>query len=343
MYRLKSLFIFLSFVFASFFFSSCNNDLELIGDKIEVPIVYGAISVTDPFVFIRLERAFGDNVIAPAEIAKNPDSLYFPSAIVNISLPSESFSVDLERVDATTLGFPRDTGIFATNPNYIYKVDKNLFVFKPGAEYVLTITIEGKVYTAKTILINQIEILTPKLSLPLAWDPKINEVITQGPQFWYEPLGNIDIADPAIISVYVRFNYKERDVAVSQEYLDKSLMITVAESVIPADNRFRYSINKIYSSIGLGLIASSTIDRYFTSIDFVVVTGGKEFLDYNEALAANAGITGTQDFPIFTNIKGGYGIFSSKNTQIFPGYNLGEPSLDSLAFGRFTKGLNFRD
>lgn len=343
MYRLNSLLVFISFVLVTLFFSSCNNDLELIGDKKEVPIVYGAISVSDPFVFIRLERAFGDNVIAPAEIAKNPDSLYFPSAVVNISLPAESFSIDLVRVDATSLGFPRDTGIFASNPNYIYMADKNLFVFKPGAEYILTITIGDKVYTAKTVLINQIEILLPKANSPLIWNPKLDEVITQAPLFSFDGVGNVESADPSIVSLYIRFNYKERDVAVSQDYLDKSLMITVAESVIPADNRFRYSINKIYQSIGDGLVKSSTIDRYFTTLDFVVVTGGKEFLDYNEALAANAGITGTQDFPIFTNIEGGYGIFSSKNSQTFPGYTLSDLSLDSLAIGRFTRELNFRE
>jgi len=343
MIHLKSFLIIFCLIGLSGFFSSCDNDLELIGPKVEVPIIYGAISISDPFVFIRLERAFGDNNISPLELSKNPDSLYYNDAVVTISLPSKNFSVELERVDATTLGFPRDTGVFANTPNYIYKVDKDQFIFEPGGKYNLSIKVKGKEYTSSTLLINLIEIVQPKISQPLLWNPKVDEVITQSPLFWFQNKeGSQEEASPAIVSLFVRFNYNERDQAVSQEYIPKSLLISVAESVIPDGNRFRYSINKIYAKIGESLAKSATIDRYSTSVDFVVVTGGKEFLDYNEALAANSGITGTQDFPIFTNISGGFGIFSSKNTQNFPGYYLSELSLDSLAVGRFTKELNFR-
>lgn len=83
-------------------------------------------------------------------------------------------------------------------------------------------------------------------------------------------------------------------------------------------------------------------DRFFTSFDFVITGGGREFLNFTEALAANAGITGTQDFPLYSNIEGGQGIFSSKNTMEFKGYNISSASLDSLAFSRYTIGLNFR-
>lgn len=326
------------------FFSACNNDLELVGDRIEIPVVYGAISSTDTFVYIRLERAFGDNSIAPGQIAKNLDSLYYTDAQVTISLPEENFSVQLEKTDATALGFPRDTGVFVNTPNYIYKVDKGQFVFKPGGEYILTINVKGKTYTARTLLINEVTLLFPSHSSLLAWNPRINEVQSQSPRFDYEPVGSNRNADPAIVDMKVRFNYFERNISVSNDYVARSLIIPVIQSLIPDDDSdFRYSANRIFEYIGKSLERSPDIDRYFSSVDFILISGGREFLSYSEALAANAGITGTQDFPSYTNIEGGQGIFSSKNTQEFKGYYLNNATLDSLAISRYTSGLNFRD
>ena len=342
MVRIYSTSLFLV-LFTAFFISSCNNDLELIGDKVEVPIVYGTISVTDPFVFIRLERAFGDNLISPTVLAKRADSLYYNNAQVFISIPEDNFKVELIKVDAETLGFPRDTGVFATQPNFIYKVDKNNFIFKPGAKYLLEIIIAGRVHTSNTLLINEIEMLNPRPDKPVLWNPRVNETTSQSPQIQYNPLGDNRNADPAIMSMTIRFNYNERDINVSPEYSKKSLLIPIVKSVIPADDyRFRYSATQIFAAIGENLVASPTVDRYFTSADFIITSGGKEFASYNEALAANAGITGTQDFPVFSNIDGGFGIFSSKNTQEFKDYYLADATLDSLSVGRFTSSLNFR-
>lgn len=326
------------------FFSACNNDLELVGNRTEIPVAYGAISSTDTFVYIRLERAFGDNNIAPGQIAKNLDSLYYTDAQVTISLPEENFSIQLDKTDATALGFPRDTGIFVNTPNYIYKADKSLFVFKPGGAYILTINAKGKTYTAKTLLINEVTLQIPSQGSSLGWIPRIKEVQSQNPRFDYEPLpGTNRNADPAILDMSVRFNYSERNITVSNDYVSKSLIIPVIQSFIPDDDTdFRYSANKIFEHIGKTLERSPDIDRYFTSADFILTCGGKEFLSYSEALAANAGITGTQDFPSYTNIEGGQGIFSSKNTQEFKGFYLTKATLDSLAISRYTTGLNFR-
>ncbi|HMY84123.1 MAG: DUF4249 family protein [Saprospiraceae bacterium] len=335
--------LFCVFSISVLFFSSCNNELELIGDKVEIPVVYGTISTTGDFVFIRLERAFGDNKISPGILSKNPDSLYYKDAKVTISLPEENFSIDLEKTDAESLGIKRDTGVFANTPNYIYVAPNDQFVFKPGAEYQLTIEVKGKTYTAKTTLVNTIEIILPTHTSQVAWIPRTPELQSQYPRVLYEPKGENRSADPAILDLHIRFNYSEKDSRKGNTYEKKSFLIPVTGSIITdANTDFRYSPNRIFEYLRDHMEKDPAFDRFFTSFDFVITGGGREFLNFTEALAANAGITGTQDFPLYSNIEGGQGIFSSKNTMEFKGYNISSASLDSLAFSRYTIGLNFR-
>lgn len=324
------------------FFIACNDDIQLIGDRTEVPVVYGTISASDPFVFVRLERVFADNEISPTVIAKNPDSLYYNNAIVNIARLDSNWSVNLNRVDATTLGFPRDTGIFATSPNYIYMVNASEFKFKPGVDYKLTIDINGKQFTSTTTLVSPVEIRQPRQGIELNWIPNPEEVLTRAGIFQYNNFQNVPAsAFPKIFNLAIRFNYSEQNLNVSTDYVNKSIIIPVINGVTSVNERFNYSINGIYSHLGANLEASPQIRRYSGPIDFILTGGGQEFLNYNEALSANAGITSTQDFPVFTNIEGGFGIFASKHTQEFKPYYLNPASIDSLTSSRYTKNLNF--
>ena len=62
---------------------------------------------------------------------------------------------------------------------------------------------------------------------------------------------------------------------------------------------------------------------------------------------ANLGITGSQDIPIYTNVKdasGGnaLGLFGSRNKFVRKGFKINDTSLEALRTGTFTKQLNFR-
>ncbi|MEZ5030008.1 MAG: hypothetical protein R2787_01275 [Saprospiraceae bacterium] len=56
---------------------SCDNELDLVSDWKEIPVVYGFLSRSDTAQYIRVEKAFLDPATSAFVIAKNPDSLYF--------------------------------------------------------------------------------------------------------------------------------------------------------------------------------------------------------------------------------------------------------------------------
>jgi hypothetical protein len=74
-------------------------------------------------------------------------------------------------------------------------------------------------------------------------------------------------------------------------------------------------------------------------VDAVIISGGEE-LGYYMQLQE-----GGQTFSIidYSNIKNGFGIFSSQVVRKINGFRLTEQSIDTLAYGVVTKKLNFVD
>ena len=99
----------------------------------------------------------------------------------------------------------------------------------------------------------------------------------------------------------------------------------------------------IRDSIGNELEDDEPAIRAARGVNFIVHGGGREIERFFSISLANAGITGSQDPPVFTNITaGGRGIFSSSSIGAFNDIQLELDARDSLLFGRFTKNLNFQ-
>ncbi|NNL93551.1 MAG: hypothetical protein HKO66_15020, partial [Saprospiraceae bacterium] len=65
-------------------FISCDNELNVVEDFKDIPVVYGFISMSDTAQYIRVERAFIDETESALVLAQNPDSLYYLNASVTL-------------------------------------------------------------------------------------------------------------------------------------------------------------------------------------------------------------------------------------------------------------------
>ena len=52
--------------------ASCSNDFELTEGTVDLPVVYGTISVGDSATYIRVEKAFVDEQTSAVQLAKDP-------------------------------------------------------------------------------------------------------------------------------------------------------------------------------------------------------------------------------------------------------------------------------
>jgi len=333
-----SFFILVSLVFTN----SCSNELNLTAEPRDIPIVYGVLAANSPVHFIRVERAFVDPDIGPLILAQEPDSLYYENATVEILNLDTDQRFRLDRVDATLEGFPRENGIFATDPNIIYRISSSQMPLEGGENLQLQIN-RGENFeliTADTKIIPSMEITRPVMPTIRGWTNDVQQRISWKP--------NSD--DTRIFDIEIRFNYDERVNTPGSPTESKTI------SWFPLKNRGisdtergatqlsnEISGGAFYQFVGSAIDNSEPAIRAARGIDIVVHGGGTEIERFFTITLANTGITSSQDVPSFTNISsGGQGIFSSRSTGIFRNIQLELDARDSLLFGRFTGDLNFQ-
>lgn len=226
---------------ATFLLTDCSNEVDVIGDWKEIPVVY-AVFGPNPDLganYFRIEKAFLDPKTDALVIAKRPDSIYYGVNELEVIL-FEKFREDtsyrvidtLEMVDANTIGITRDSGIFATTPNYVYKSDAQIVGSDRDRFYKLEIRnkTNGKVFTQFCRGLTMgfynfgdnayscFNISTPSLTntaaRPINWcirNPVTNNFEYQEVRFnWLQP------KNAAIYDLTIVFKYFEFEVDVNQ-------------------------------------------------------------------------------------------------------------------------------
>ena len=327
--------------------NSCSNEIDLTSDWIDVPIVYGLLSKTDSIHYIRIEKAFLDDNRSALDIAQIPDSVYYPNASVEIKkLNSSDAPLVFEKVDAALEGYEREDGVFATSPNYIYKmILPDGESLEAGTDYELTLD-RGEnfpIVTAQTTIISDIEVTAPKipdLSTPLNWGDFGWELKIR----WRAkaPTAFFDVVMLVHIEEYNVNNPTEPELITLEWLLKKNQLSSGASNngiismsmSVPAENFYRFISAKLDSKPG--------VYRKFKDMDLLIRSGGPEFLEFIQLRQVNFGITSTQVIPEYSNLSTGLGIFSSRNKILLEGYQVTNGTIDSLIDCDWTRDLNFQ-
>jgi len=315
---------------ASFF--SCSNEFELTEGTVDIPIVYGVISVGDSATYIRVERAFIDEKTSALVLSKDPAQLYYDDIIVSIIHNKTGKEYFLQMVDGNTEGYKRDEGAFADAPNYLYKIKKSQLNFIAKDQYTLKISKnDGTVLT---------EAMTTAIT------PYANVDITNpGPTALLSFINNLDykirwFGDEAAVIHDIKFVFnikEEKDGNIT----DKSVTWTVVKNLDKSEYTFKGRI--FYEFMQGAFEKNPSVKRYFQNASLIITSGGKEIKDYISIGQANLGITSSGEIPVYSNLSnGGQGIFSSTSSFIRTDIGLANTTLDSLRNGVITKTLNFQ-
>jgi len=319
-------------------FLSCDNTLDLIEERMDIPIVYGLLSTTDTAQYIRVERAFVDETISAIELAQDPDALYYENVDVSIIRLSNNETSILERVDGNEEGFPRQEGAFATAPNFLYKISTSEINLVEGEEYQLSIE-RGEplaTVTASTTLVEAPLISRPSSGSRLDFfDTRIQEITWLGNE-------NNSLYD---VSLLLRFFEKNLDVPNSA-FEQREVLWSVERGIEPNSGELRGEAliegNRFFGFLAGALDREANYDRRFIDIDLILDAGGAEIAQYQNVGLANLSITSSQDIPTFTNLSEGRGLFSSRTRIISENIEVTPRTLDSLANGAITAGLGFQ-
>ena len=314
-------------IFLAILFFSCDNELDLIAEKKEVPVVYGIIDQTDTAQYIRVERIFVDEEIKPELISQNPDSLYYEDIVVKLVRTLNGTEYELERVDGNLEGYVRDEGIFANTPNYLYKIRTEDIPMNEDEEIELRIEgiFEDRAVTSTANILEPPFLVSPQSGGFLAIEP--NKRLNIG----WTPKG-----EGVLYTVLFHINITET--LSAQEPVDKRLTWIVTSGT---EKRNIDELGQNFFSFLVGALEKNpSITRRLNSIEFELITGNESIADYIRVGRANLGITSSGEIPVFSNIEEGLGIFGATHTHLRTGLQLTQPSLDTLRNGPITAELN---
>ena len=320
------------------FGTSCSNDFDLTTNWKDVTVVYGLLDPTQTSQYIRIEKAFLDESTSALTLAQNADSLYYNTLSVELEeivLGGTGNVISLTRVDANLEGFQREDGIFATSPNYVYKTDEAL---NQDARYKLIINKDdGNQVTAETDIAQEFTITAPPGNVTELNFRTDNPDGTNVFRWTLEPNNKFF---EFIFDIHIR----EAPLSDPTNFTDRTLKWVVNDNIVPAANESLVRVELARSAFH-EFMASSLEEgfvREFVSMDMIVSAGGSDLLEYINVGQANAGITGADIVPIYTNLsEGGLGVLSTRISTSRTGFDINGLTLDSLQNGYRTRNLGF--
>lgn len=362
-------FILLMMTAATFIFtqSSCSNEVEVVGIWKDIPVVYAVINNLDSVSYIRVERAYLPPNQSAYEVAKIPDSLYFDTTDVKVTLYYD-FNGDtllwpypLEWVNLADEGVVRDTGIFANDPAYAFKMLGNIErplilkidnrktnnVFWARTESVYS-SLDEDFYTQPTVSVQPY--------YPLSW-----RTINSQNEEVYANLA-VAMTGNGFASIYdykVKFHYQEYQIdnngnEVAGTRVNRSIVWKAISDYVPADPQLTkktLSGEAFYRYIGSNLsdVTGTNLRRCAGDVEIYIDGGSESLRLYIEARQANEGfVGGLYPSEPYSNVEGGFGVFATggrlerRDRLNYPRMmELSALSIEHFKFSDYTKNLGF--
>ncbi|OFY54223.1 MAG: hypothetical protein A2X22_08240 [Bacteroidetes bacterium GWF2_49_14] len=309
---------------------SCSTDFDINSDNLDTPIVYCILNTADSFQYLRLQKTYLIDQAA-LEFPPHPDSMVFPGeVVVSLERWQNNEVKETIRFNPTT-EIQKDTGFFPTDKHLLYKASARIL---PKQLYRLYIYLgsKEKVLYAETTTLGSLTVVDP-MPLPIR---KIS--LYEGANYTcrWQP-----VEKAGVYQVVVRFKYLETLGGVTSE---KTLIWPQGFSN-PGSNieylskdvsgaRFMHVLEE-------SLVSKAGIERLAVGLDFQILSGGVELKYYVESTAPSEGAL--MEKPVYSNVTNGIGLFSSMAEVNISNLFLSSVTLDSMAYGRYTRGLGFLD
>jgi hypothetical protein len=325
---------------------SCSNEFDVAAPWKDIPVTYSILSAKDSFQYIRVEKAFLSRTQGADEVARIPDSLYYPENAISVTLVKVdgNKTYNLTRVDGNLEGFPRQQGIFASSPNWLYKAKTfGADSLVTGAKYKVVIKKTNdstKEIFGETVVPDKFSLRTPEAQLFLTKIFFDTAGVTT-----FDWRGDINAV---YFNVKMLIKYRETDPTTGAFLSRRTLNWSVAKNVkrgdSPVGNNSYKSITKspsFYRFLSDSIQPTSNF-RYFEDFTITLEGGGREIELFQETVSANNGITGAEVVPTYTNMSEGFGIFTSKNKLVVKNVRIDGQSLEKLIVHPLVRNLNFK-
>lgn len=324
---------FLRFIFIiSFFiavFVSCTTDVDIYAEYRDVPIIYAMLDFRSDTNYVKITHAFcgtNDDPINANEVAQIYDSCNYPGKLDARIIELESFYGGFYRptgrefvLDTITI-HDKEDGVFYSPDQLVYYTTERFKSSSNGNRYkyrLILVKPDGDTVTAQTSMVGNedFRIMTSKVTFQRKPSDGLEQIV-------FKADGKAPIYD-----VKMQFNYSEQHghqepkwKNVSRSFGTKSL--DQYQNVEGSPNLYylEYSVNWLFTALAQAIGGDTVVNVNQPNVvrhmgDFVVSisAGGEELFVYYSANQAqlNSSVSLVTDY---TNIEGGYGLFSSRTT-----------------------------
>jgi len=335
-------FSFIAILYLSVFLSSCDDTININADYTITPVVFGLLDHADSIHYIKITKTFlgdGDN----NEFAKIPDSSYFKQVDAKI----------IELKDEVETGREwnlRDSTVLTKEDGVFYNPSQKVFVFyekdlKEDHQYKLeAILNEGEyIIDATTSLIDGFSYNPFFLNNPNLTFASSNGSYIQSAVRYSEGKNATGYQTKLIIKYLVTYNDNSTEVksltwsaAANNGFSDGEI-----NPQNPVTNRtVSFRGQDFYNFVSAQISVNPEVKkRNIIDIDVVTEIGHEDLLKYIEVSQPASGLA--QTTPLFTNINGGLGLFSSRHIARRTGMGLSSGSTEVLCTAEPTNIYKF--
>jgi hypothetical protein len=326
LYRIYAI---ITLAFSGLFLSSCSEDFELTEPWKDIPVMYAMLNRFDTAQYVRIEKAFVSEDLAAAEIAKNPDSLYYKSAVVTLVNKTANKSYIMTKVDASKENYIRQEGDFATTPNFLYKVKTKDIILRSQDDIVIELDRGdgSKIVSSQIKMIKDVRLYEfDTLIRELGFDPTLNQTYTWLPG-----------SDAQVFNFRLNIQVEERNLTDGSR-IRKNFSTIILSNGIEKNATINGKV--FYDLLANNLTANPEISRSILNVSLDLKSGSKELRDFLTIVNANTGLTASQEIPRYSNISEGFGIVYSTCFWI-KNYSVSPKTINFLRTLDQTKDLNF--
>lgn len=320
---MKKLFLSLFLLACMAMFNACSTDVELYADYKDIPVIYGLIDVTRDTNYVRINRAFSssnDHPINANEVAMIADSCNYPGKLNACLLEyKNTFGNEYYRtnrapiyLDTITI-HDKDTGMFYAPDQKVYYTTESFNINSSNARYKYRLEVlkGNDTVSSETGLVggDDFRIIGSQVSFVSAPSENTGKIS-------FKPADNAMFYDIKMV-----FHYHERHGNVEEEKEVRWNFGSKSVDELGYENGYyfvKYRANSLFEllaeAIGGDTVVNPShphVQRYFDEkpVDILVAAGGSELFNY---IQVNSVSGYSQTIPDYTNINGGYGVFSSR-------------------------------
>jgi hypothetical protein len=335
--------------------SSCKTDFDVTTDYQVKPVVFGLLDQEENYHYIRINKTFLGTGNA-LDFAQVPDSSYFNTVDATVTeILANGSQGRVWQLRDTLLQNKNENGVFFGPEHklyYFYTPDNN--PLKDDATYKFHADLNNGEYEidGQTKLIAGVSLSVPSAQTAISFKSGgINPEYKGAPFTWTKGNGNPTIGlDGKQFNLKLEFHYNE---TIGGNVVPKFFTWNVSEVVAETGGNF-ITVTAAGESFYQLIKSKIPVDpevtrREHTYFDIVLTAGSLDL--YNYMLAVQPASSLAQNKPTYTNLEGGLGLFSARQTIRIRKYfidplvqtyrSLDQNSTKELCDGPYTFNLEF--